>query len=128
MKMNMMLQAKQVDRSTGGEDWKSIQDLIKEHFLVRSYQRGYRWQRVNVFDLLNDLCDFIHSEKILYSLQPLVVYESTQGVYHVVDGQQRLTTVSILIQKTQQPKWDSCSVTCLNTVYGEETVWNVGYL
>ena len=93
----MMLQAKQVDRSTGGEDWKSIQDLIKEHFLVRSYQRGYRWQRVNVFDLLNDLCDFIHSEKILYSLQPLVVYESTQGVYHVVDGQQRLTTVSILL-------------------------------
>ncbi len=48
---------------------KSIQQLIEEQetdnkkFLVPSYQRGYRWQRVNVSDLLNDLSEFIHSEK-----------------------------------------------------------------
>ncbi len=79
------------------EDEKPIQDLIKKHFLVPSYQRGYRWQRVNVLDLLNDLYDFIHSEKRTYSLQPLVVYDSGQDIYHVIDGQQRLTTVSILL-------------------------------
>lgn len=83
---------------------RTIQELIKEQesdkksFLVPSYQRGYRWQRVNVSDLLNDLYEFIHSDKEVYSLQPLVVYDSTtDNTYHVVDGQQRLTTISILL-------------------------------
>ena len=86
------------------ENEKSIYQLIKEQgsdkkcFLVPSYQRGYRWQRVNVTDLLNDLCEFIHSDKKIYSLQPLVVYDdSKNNSYHVVDGQQRLTTFSILL-------------------------------
>ena len=82
---------------------KSIPDLIKEQqenkkrFLVPSYQRGYRWQRVNVSDLLNDLCEFIHGDKKTYSMQPLVVYDSNDNTYHIVDGQQRLTTISILL-------------------------------
>ncbi len=82
---------------------RSIHELIIEQktkgikFLVPSYQRGYRWQRVNVLDLLNDLKEFIHSDKETYSLQPLVVYFSnSDNTYHVVDGQQRLTTISIL--------------------------------
>jgi len=86
------------------ENEKTIQQLIDEQektdhksFLVPSYQRGYRWQRVNVSDLLNDLCEFTHSDKGIYSLQPLVVYESDDKTYHVVDGQQRLTTISILL-------------------------------
>lgn len=86
------------------EDKKSIQDLIGKRFVVPSYQRGYRWQRINVLDLLNDLCDFIHSEKSIYSLQPLVVYDSGQDIYHVVDGQQRLTTISILLGYLGQEK------------------------
>lgn len=82
---------------------KSIHQLIEEQeidcktFLVPSYQRGYRWQRVNVSDLLNDLYEFIHSDKETYSLQPLIVYDSNDNIYHVVDGQQRLTTISILL-------------------------------
>ena len=85
------------------ENEKSIYQLIKEQeqtgkkFLVPSYQRGYRWQQVNVSDLLNDLCEFIHSDKTVYSLQPLVVYSSGDNTYHVVDGQQRLTTITILL-------------------------------
>ena len=73
------------------------QETNKKTFLVPSYQRGYRWQRVNVSDLLNDLYEFIHSTKETYSLQPLVVYDSKNNTYHVVDGQQRLTTISILL-------------------------------
>ena len=85
------------------ENEKSIYQLIKEQeqtgkkFLVPSYQRGYRWQQVNVSDLLNDLWEFIQSEKKVYSLQPLVVFSADDNTYHVVDGQQRLTTISILL-------------------------------
>lgn len=85
------------------KDDKSIHQLVEEQengkiFLVPSYQRGYRWQRVNVVDLLNDLCEFIHNSKYSYSLQPLVVYIYNENTYHIVDGQQRLTTISILLE------------------------------
>lgn len=83
---------------------KTVQELLNEQneegmcFLVPHYQRGYRWQRANVLDLLYDISDFIHSDKKFYSLQPLVVYHSEKdNTYHVVDGQQRLTTISILL-------------------------------
>lgn len=85
------------------ENEKSIYQLIKElemtgkEFLVPSYQRGYRWQKVNVSDLLNDLYEFLHNDKSVYSLQPLVVFSADDNSYHVVDGQQRLTTISILL-------------------------------
>ena len=79
-------------------DSKSVNELLGMKFFIPSYQRGYRWQRVNVLDLLNDLCEFIHNDKASYSLQPLVVYDSKkEDAYHVVDGQQRLTTISILL-------------------------------
>ena len=79
-------------------DSKSVNELLGMKFFIPSYQRGYRWQRVNVLDLLNDLCEFLHNDKASYSLQPLVVYDSKkEDAYHVVDGQQRLTTISILL-------------------------------
>ena len=40
---------------------------------------------------------FIKSDKDKYSLQPLVVYVAQDGMLHVVDGQQRLTTINILL-------------------------------
>ena len=83
---------------------KTVQELLNEQneegmcFLVPHYQRGYRWQRANVLDLLYDISDFIHSDKKYYSFQPLLVYHSEKdNTYHVVDGQQRLTTISILL-------------------------------
>ena len=48
---------------------KTVQELLNEQneegmcFLVPHYQRGYRWQRANVLDLLYDISDFIHSDK-----------------------------------------------------------------
>lgn len=93
------------------KDKKTIQNLVdeqvndKKHFLVPSYQRGYRWQQVNVTDLLNDLSDFIddnNEENTIYSLQPLVVYCPDDKTYHVVDGQQRLTTISILLHYLEE--------------------------
>lgn len=78
-------------------DEKTIQELIEYKFFVPKYQRGYRWQKVNVLDLLNDLKDFIDSDRKTYSLQPLVV-TTNDNSYNVIDGQQRLTTISILLR------------------------------
>lgn len=81
---------------------KSIRKIVDEkiNFTVPSYQRGYRWDKLNVTDLLNDLLEFIQdgSSGKFYCLQPLVVKKIDKNQYNVIDGQQRLTTIFIILK------------------------------
>ena len=40
----------------------SIGDILTESFFIPSYQRGYRWEKRQVIDLLNDLLEFMNKE------------------------------------------------------------------
>lgn len=76
-----------------------ISDLFGDNFMIPTYQRGYRWTRAQIEDLLNDLKEFAEPRNHnggYYCLQPLVVREDN-NVYRVIDGQQRLTTIWILL-------------------------------
>lgn len=82
---------------------KSVRDIIdkKINFTVPSYQRGYRWDERNVKDLLDDLLEFIQDPNSgkFYCLQPLVVKKNIDtNKYNVIDGQQRLTTIFIILR------------------------------
>lgn len=81
---------------------KSIRDIIdkKINFNVPAYQRGYRWDKLNVTDLLDDLLEFIQDDSSgkFYCLQPLVVKKIGTNQYNVIDGQQRLTTIFIILK------------------------------
>lgn len=71
-------------------------------FWIPSYQRGYRWKPLQVTQLLDDLWEFIQTteegdRKSFYCLQPLVIRALKDGRHEVVDGQQRLTTIYILL-------------------------------
>ena len=83
---------------------KSIREIIDEkiNFTVPSYQRGYRWDKLNVTDLLDDLLEFMQDDSSgkFYCLQPLVVKNKKIGEnqYNVIDGQQRLTTIFIILK------------------------------
>lgn len=68
---------------------------IEGLFFVPSYQRGYRWDESQVGQLLNDI---IENGDNAYCLQPLVVRKKTDGVFELIDGQQRLTTIYILLK------------------------------
>ena len=68
---------------------------IEGEFYVPSYQRGYRWDESQVGQLLNDI---IENGDNAYCLQPLVVRKKTDGVFELIDGQQRLTTIYILLK------------------------------
>ena len=74
---------------------KSISELSSYRFKVPFQQRGYKWTPDNISILIKDLHEFIHSEKIMYCLQPVTVYFDA-GDYVVIDGQQRLTTLFLL--------------------------------
>ena len=82
---------------------------IRGNYFIPSYQRGYRWTKTQVYDLCNDLLEYAlrpnKNSKAFYSLQPLIVRKTKQiingeneDVYEVIDGQQRLTSINILLR------------------------------
>ena len=92
----------------------SIDKLMGRTFFVPSYQRGYRWGRQEVEALLNDLWEFYLQTKekkdeevrenlleekknTFYCLQPIVLYKDEQARENLLDGQQRLTTIYLLL-------------------------------
>lgn len=93
---------------------KKIDELKDFRFFIPAYQRGYRWDVKQVEDLLNDIDEFqprqigsSNDDKTWYCLQPIVVKEREDGQYEVIDGQQRLTTIYLIVHY-------------LNSVYTEE--------
>lgn len=73
------------------------------NFFIPSYQRGYRWGTLEVTALLDDIYEFIQNKKLIsekYCLQPIVV-KKIENAYEVLDGQQRLTTLFILLSRLQ---------------------------
>lgn len=82
---------------------KPIKD-IRGKFYIPAYQRGYRWERTQVKTLLNDLyqCMEANGQEKDYCLQPVVVQKKGELQYDLIDGQQRLTTIYILLRYAQQ--------------------------
>lgn len=90
-------------------------DLMGMRFNIPYYQRGYRWEAKQVLDLLDDLFEFGRScpkEGQFYCLQPLVACRNgglshgDRTVFDVIDGQQRLTTLFLLMGHLQMPAFE----------------------
>lgn len=95
---------------------KTINDLRKMNFFIPSYQRGYRWSEKEVTDLLNDVSEFTPKQiddtdkKTWYCLQPIIVKVKSKQQhdaigkkqYEVIDGQQRLTTIYLVLYYLNQ--------------------------
>src|SRR5690606_20370873 len=66
-----------------------------------SYQRGYKWKKQQVWELLDDIDEFKTDQKTdFYCLQPVVVKRKTEGTqyyWELIDGQQRMTTIFIIL-------------------------------
>ena len=101
---------------------KPVEELLGMNFFIPNYQRGYRWEKQQAIDLLEDIYSFAlktnSSSEEIYCIQPLVVSEKAddilakckrpeatlddiknyiKGSWTVVDGQQRLTTIYLLL-------------------------------
>ena len=89
----------------------NIKQLLqsKNNFFIPAYQRGYRWRCEQVKMLINDIQLYLQEENSarpedrcpFYCLQAIVVKENqeeNQGRLEVIDGQQRLTTILIILQ------------------------------
>lgn len=86
---------------------KPIAELIdgKHLFVIPSFQRGYRWEEKQVADLLEDIKQFANNDvpgADSYFLQPVVVRPckyKDQNAWEVLDGQQRLTTMLLVLKR-----------------------------
>lgn len=68
---------------------------IKGDFTIEAYQRGYRWGEDEVKHLLEDINEIPDGQK--YCLQPVVV-KNVNDKYELIDGQQRMTTLYLIMK------------------------------
>lgn len=95
-----------------------VNNIKNTLFVIPFYQRGYRWTEKNVRQLLSDLVVFKQSGETEYCLQPIVLQAIARDEYadivgleenvvRVVDGQQRLTTIAIILNSLGiETSWD----------------------
>lgn len=86
----------------------SVGDLLKRtyQYFIPNYQRGYRWTLLEVKTLLHDIEEASKDKK--HCLQPLVLKKRGKDKYTVIDGQQRLTTISIILAWCNQKEKATC--------------------
>ena len=75
----------------------SLGNVLEKKLSIPSYQREYAWEKGEYEDLWNDLTDTIDSEPQYKHFLGQVVTHSKDGVLTIIDGQQRITTCSILL-------------------------------
>ncbi len=78
----------------------NIDEILKSgnKYYVPAYQRGYRWTKQQVTELLGDIWEWDEkNEKAKYCLQPIVIINRGDKI-EIVDGQQRLTTIFIVLR------------------------------
>lgn len=90
-------------------DQKTIESLFsdpKTDFLIPDYQRPYAWSEVECRTLWDDIISFAfpenNSDKFKstdeYFLGPIVTFKNEDGKQEIIDGQQRLTTLMLLLR------------------------------
>ncbi|MDL2282907.1 DUF262 domain-containing protein [Odoribacter sp. OttesenSCG-928-G04] len=82
-----------------------LEDLIKMNLTIPPYQRPYKWTEKNVVTLLDDIFEYVILKNKDYRIGNVILHEESSNVNNVVDGQQRLTTISILL-KQLEPNFD----------------------
>lgn len=68
---------------------------ISGKFVIEAYQRGYRWSKDEIIHLLEDVDEIPDGQN--YCLQPIVV-KNNDGIFELIDGQQRLTTLYLIMK------------------------------
>lgn len=81
----------------------SIKDIYYDNsgtattYKIPIYQRNYAWEREEIFALIKDIHDSMVIDKPVYYIGTLVTFKRDENVFEVIDGQQRLTTIYIIL-------------------------------
>lgn len=75
-----------------------IGNLFQDNnFIVPQYQRNFAWQENEIDDFWNDLVDLADGHRSSHFFGQIVTFKNSKGNQELIDGQQRLTSSSILL-------------------------------
>ena len=82
---------------------KSINELLSMNLDIPDYQRPYKWTIQNITDLLDDITNSISDAEryrngFKYRIGTIIIHNNENGVADVVDGQQRIISLTLLKQ------------------------------
>lgn len=81
---------------------KSINDIYnssdKINYEIPIYQRNYAWGKEEIGELIQDVYDAFQLKLDVYYIGTLVTFYRGENVYEVIDGQQRLTTIYLILK------------------------------
>lgn len=69
----------------------------KATYEVPIYQRNYAWEKDEISALIQDVYDACITSKPTYFIGTLVSFHKGDQVYEVIDGQQRLTSINLVL-------------------------------
>ena len=73
-----------------------IKNLLEKNLVIPEYQRPYRWNKETVLTLFNDLfAAYENNSEKEYRIGTVILFNKGEE-YEIVDGQQRITTLSLL--------------------------------
>lgn len=68
-------------------------------YMIPVYQRNYAWEEDEITALIKDVCDSLNKDSNApYYIGTLVTFKRGDSEYEVIDGQQRLTTIYIILK------------------------------
>ena len=81
----------------------AITQIFKDFYAVPDFQREYVWKREHVEKLLEDVLDEFYDEdsRLIegpeYFLGSIVSCRDHTGIFQLIDGQQRMTTIYLIL-------------------------------
>ncbi|MBD3724828.1 MAG: DUF262 domain-containing protein [Flavobacteriaceae bacterium] len=75
-----------------------VENCFKNFYVVPDYQREYVWTEVQINQLLEDIFDeYDFNPNKEYFIGSTVVFKNEDGFYELIDGQQRTTSIFLII-------------------------------
>ena len=94
----VVIATKEVEKNV--TEIKSINELLKMYLDIPDYQRPYKWTIQNIEDLLSDITNSITDAEMYrtfkYRIGTIILHKNDDGKYDVVDGQQRIISLTLL--------------------------------
>lgn len=84
----------------------SINDVFNSSenvtYEIPIYQRNYAWEKDEIAALVSDVWDACEKNKVAYFIGTLVTFDKGDRTFEVIDGQQRLTTLYLILKALKQ--------------------------
>ena len=78
---------------------KNLLEILKDKYVVPLYQRNFAWEVEEIDQFLQDIYASFEKSKVTnYFIGSLVVLKRKNGDFEIIDGQQRLTAITLIVK------------------------------